>query len=311
MLGLLTHRRVAGLLSSYIDGQVTSAERRLIEGHLPGCDRCSKELDELRRTVSLMGTLPELTPGRSYVLSSAHRPAPARRSALPLWAPGIAAAACAVLLAVVISGQAVGVLVQSGDFGQESESFAAEPPALDAPETMALDDSTVESSLVAETAQTEAPSAGPEDFQQSEEAELMEAAVSYFEADIELEAMEAADIAEVDDATSQAPQADVAATEPEAFQMEMTADDAAEAPEEAQEEAAKGMLEAREDDAADLPETREDPAAPVDPVTEDPAGPDPEPLALPLWQIQLGAGVALVAFAVAALAIWLVRLRRP
>ena len=38
---------------------------------------------DLRRTVSLMGALPELSPGRSYVLSSAHRPSPARRRARP------------------------------------------------------------------------------------------------------------------------------------------------------------------------------------------------------------------------------------
>lgn len=288
MLGLLRHRRVAGLLSSYIDGQVTSAERRLIEGHLPGCDSCSRELDDLRRTVSLMGTLPELGPGRSYVLSSAHRPAPARRSAFPLWAPGIAAAACAVLLAVVISGQAAGVLVQSGGFGQESESYAGEPPASDSPEIMALDDSTDESSLLAEAVQIEAMSDDPATFEESEEPEILEAAVPDFEADIEMAAMEATAAAEDEDITSLALQADVADAEAEESQMRMAPEDAAE----------------------DLEETQEDAATLVGAVTEDPAGPDSEALALPLWQMQLGAGVAIVAFAVAAMTIWLVRFRR-
>ena len=82
MLGLFKHRRVSGLLSSYIDGQVSPAERRLIEDHLTSCDSCSGELDDLRQTISLLGSLPELRPGRSYLLSSAHQDAAERRHEL-------------------------------------------------------------------------------------------------------------------------------------------------------------------------------------------------------------------------------------
>ena len=132
MLGLFRHRRVAALLSSYIDGQVTREERRVVEGHLPGCETCSRDLDELRQTASLMSGLPVLAPGRTYVLSSlSPQEAPARRPAYAFFAPGIAAAACAVLLVVIISGQAAGVLVQSGGDEAMFESSADAPTTAD------------------------------------------------------------------------------------------------------------------------------------------------------------------------------------
>ena len=40
-------REVNGLLVAYLDGEVTSSERMLIEAHLAGCDSCRKELAEL------------------------------------------------------------------------------------------------------------------------------------------------------------------------------------------------------------------------------------------------------------------------
>ena len=130
MLGLFRHRRVAALLSSYIDGQVTREERSVVEGHLPGCETCSRDLDELRQTASLMSGLAVLAPGRTYVLSSlSPQEAPARRSAF--FAPGVAAAACAVLLIVIVSGQAAGVLVQSGGDEAMSQSSADAPTAPD------------------------------------------------------------------------------------------------------------------------------------------------------------------------------------
>ena len=132
MLGLFRHRRVAALLSSYIDGQVTREERSVVEGHLPGCETCSRDLDELRQTASLMSGLPVLAPGRTYVLSSlSPRETPARRSASAFFAPGIAAAACAVLLVVIVSGQAAGVLVQSGGDETMFESSADAPTTAD------------------------------------------------------------------------------------------------------------------------------------------------------------------------------------
>ncbi len=132
MLGLFRHRRVAALLSSYIDGQVTREERSVVEGHLPGCETCSRDLDELRQTASLMSGLPVLAPGRTYVLSSlSPQETPARRPAYALFAPGIAAAACAVLLVVIVSGQAAGVLVQSGGDEAMFESSADAPTTAD------------------------------------------------------------------------------------------------------------------------------------------------------------------------------------
>ena len=145
MIGLIRHRRAARLLSSYIDGQVTPAERGAVEKHLGTCDGCTDELAELIRTASLMSGLSVLEPASSYALSSPPAKAAGGRPSLALWAPGIAAAACAVFLAVVVSGQAAGLLVQSGGSSDMFDSYADSPVAArDAPMAAASQDAAPE-----------------------------------------------------------------------------------------------------------------------------------------------------------------------
>ena len=340
MLGLFKHRRVARLLSGYIDGQVSPAERRVIEDHLRTCDACSRDLDELRRTASLLGGLPELRPGRIYMLSSQPQTAPPRRPAFSLWAPGVAAAACAVLLVVVISGQAAGVLVQSGGFGEESESYADAQAAADAPELTAFDEPAEEDSALAGTVMREAASAGAEDAIKPEEQEVMEAAVLESDADVEAEAMEAMsfddssltaeavaeeaafeDLAEMQEAEeSQLMEAAVlesdADVEAAAMQAMASADDETESTFEVQADMAEvddtdfQALSEPEDDA-EVPEVMQEVAATLDGASvEGPAEAGSEGIELPLWQIQLAAGVALAVFAIASLVAGLVRRAR-
>ncbi|MCX7708070.1 MAG: zf-HC2 domain-containing protein, partial [Anaerolineae bacterium] len=59
------------LLSAFLDGQVSQAERALIEGHLSGCALCRDELESLRRTVSLMQALPRVRVPHAFTLSEA------------------------------------------------------------------------------------------------------------------------------------------------------------------------------------------------------------------------------------------------
>jgi negative regulator of sigma E activity len=52
-------KKVFSLLSSYIDDEVSSEERKKIEAHLKECQDCSNSLHELRETVGLLGDLEE------------------------------------------------------------------------------------------------------------------------------------------------------------------------------------------------------------------------------------------------------------
>ena len=64
------HSRLRELLSSYIDGEVTDAERARVEEHLATCDACREELESLRWTVSVLAEMPEVQTSRSFVFST-------------------------------------------------------------------------------------------------------------------------------------------------------------------------------------------------------------------------------------------------
>lgn len=114
MIGFLVnrrHNRLRDLLSAYIDGRVSEPESGQVEHHLAGCDECRLELDALRATVGLLRNLPELEVPRSFALTEA----PASISPTPFvaWTPRIATAAASLILAVLLVGDALGVVTQS------------------------------------------------------------------------------------------------------------------------------------------------------------------------------------------------------
>ena len=115
------HRQLKELLSSYIDGQVTSGERDRVERHLAGCDECRQDLESLRLTVTALRGLPEIQTLRSFAVQTPPEPTPAEYR----WIPSMRIAGS--FAAVVVVGIAVvtvaGVLIQSGDSGEEG-SFA-------------------------------------------------------------------------------------------------------------------------------------------------------------------------------------------
>lgn len=93
------------LLSAFLDGQVSQAERALVESHLSGCALCRDELESLRRTVLLMQALPRVRVPHAFTLSEAmvkgHKPATGAS-----WLGGLArglGAVAAVALVVVLA----------------------------------------------------------------------------------------------------------------------------------------------------------------------------------------------------------------
>ncbi len=56
------------LLSAYLDGELSAAERRTVEAHLGTCDRCRALLADLRQVKKLVAELPLENPPRPVVL---------------------------------------------------------------------------------------------------------------------------------------------------------------------------------------------------------------------------------------------------
>ncbi|MBA7600567.1 hypothetical protein ES703_07625 [subsurface metagenome] len=86
-------QKVKGMLSPYIDHQLTSSEQGLVEAHLERCEACCRELESLRAVVNLVHRVPLVSPPRSFAVAEV---VPKRR-AVPV-AVFSAATAVAVLL---------------------------------------------------------------------------------------------------------------------------------------------------------------------------------------------------------------------
>ncbi|MBI1885745.1 MAG: hypothetical protein HYS09_05465 [Chloroflexi bacterium] len=115
-----------------MDGRLTEAEREEVEGHLPACDSCRRELDELRLTVEALRTLPQERAPRSFAVrpEDVTHPRPSPLAGAFPWSVRLGGAAVAVALAAVL-------VVDVGDFAgggggrqatapKASEMFAAD-----------------------------------------------------------------------------------------------------------------------------------------------------------------------------------------
>ena len=109
------HRHLdAETLSAHLDGRVEGPAQARLERSLAECGVCREELASLRATVALVRQLPLEAPGRSFVMAApprqpAHpRPSPLARASM--WAYAGAASLAAILLTVLVSTDATGVL---------------------------------------------------------------------------------------------------------------------------------------------------------------------------------------------------------
>jgi hypothetical protein len=113
MLWFSRHRRLREQLSVYIDGELDSAAAERLEVHVEECERCRKELEQLRATATALRDLPEAEVPRSFVLTPQRVAAPRRVAPVPArltFGMRIAAAGVAAALAAVL-------VVDFGDFG--------------------------------------------------------------------------------------------------------------------------------------------------------------------------------------------------
>jgi predicted anti-sigma-YlaC factor YlaD len=58
-MGELSCREMVELVSTYLDGGLAAHDRALFEAHLAMCDGCSAYLDQMRRTLAVVGSLRE------------------------------------------------------------------------------------------------------------------------------------------------------------------------------------------------------------------------------------------------------------
>jgi hypothetical protein len=120
----------ADLLSAYLDGHVSTDERRRIELHLGGCAACQGDLESLRGTVSLLHALPRVAVPRAFTLSEAQ--VGVRRSGgQPIWLGGLLRGLAAVSAVALVALTAAVLLKPVAEPAQNLARVAA--PAAPAP----------------------------------------------------------------------------------------------------------------------------------------------------------------------------------
>ncbi len=93
------------LLSPYLDGEVTAAERARVDSALAESPELQADLASLRQTVTLLASLPVMPAPRPFTLTATEvQPQPKRRFWLPAWAGGLAAAAAAIICVLAVGG---------------------------------------------------------------------------------------------------------------------------------------------------------------------------------------------------------------
>ena len=131
------HSRIRGLLSAYVDGEVSAADARRVEEHAAACSACRDELDSLTATVELVRGLPELELPRSFELTRLPEEEP--RASFGVWAPRLATSVAGLLLVVLLAGDVTGALTQSGGSDEAATEAQADAPGAMAVEAAAAD----------------------------------------------------------------------------------------------------------------------------------------------------------------------------
>jgi len=68
-------RELVEIVSDYLEGKLPDGDRRRLEAHLAGCPYCDEYIAQMRRTVAVLGRLPEdiIDPSRRERLLEAFR----------------------------------------------------------------------------------------------------------------------------------------------------------------------------------------------------------------------------------------------
>jgi hypothetical protein len=136
--------RARDLLSPYLDDEISTEERALVEQAIAGSSELRRELETLRQTISLVAALPPMPAPRPFTLSEADvRPVqlPARRGffSLPIWVGSAALVAATLICVVAIGGVyfnglfGAGQLAPASEIALQQDQAASEPAPAEAP----------------------------------------------------------------------------------------------------------------------------------------------------------------------------------
>ncbi len=119
-------QKVKGMLSPYIDHQLTASEEGLVEAHLERCEACRRELESLRAVVNLVHRVPLVSLPRSFAVAEA---VPKRR-AVPVAVFSAATAVAVLLLAFFFVSDALNLFASEVPVGEQfrEDALLAEPP---------------------------------------------------------------------------------------------------------------------------------------------------------------------------------------
>ena len=120
------------VLSEYLDGRLEGAALARVERSLAECSACREDLDSLQATVAALRRLPVEAPARDFVMAAPpfrparRRPTPLARASM--WAYAGAASVAALVLTVLASADATGLLAPSQPGFDESSATAFDAP---------------------------------------------------------------------------------------------------------------------------------------------------------------------------------------
>lgn len=99
--GSQEHEHVREELSAFLDGQLDSSLRGLVEHHLASCEDCQLELESLRKTVALLSSLPAVQSSRSFAIRPAQAQRINRQTVWLYWTKAASSIAAALLIIFV------------------------------------------------------------------------------------------------------------------------------------------------------------------------------------------------------------------
>ena len=116
------------LLSAYLDGQVTAAERDRVTAHLQECALCQSEAESLRQTIVLLQALPRIPVPRAFTLSEA-QVGIRRPGAQPVWLGGLVRGLGMVTAVALIALLTTTLLRQQASWAPAAQVAHASRPA--------------------------------------------------------------------------------------------------------------------------------------------------------------------------------------
>lgn len=304
-------------LSEYLDGRIQGSAAARVDRQLAGCATCQQELDSLRSTVSLLRRMSEAPIPRSFTFPGPPPVVVAARPFMPLrmpqWAYASAAGVVALVLAVLVSADATGMLAPDA-VPVAGETASVAPPV---PQAFSLEraEAVVESAAAPEEAVSLAasPEAGV-DVAAPKAVELSRPLAPPLQGDAERptnaveEEVQSAVAAEAEPIAALAVAEQPATRPTAAIELSPKASQASTVPPARDEKAEAQRQPVAKDPSQQPPKLPQTPATEAGPESQATSAPTTEPVGTgAVWRVLEGlAAAALVAF----VAGWLIRRRQ-